>query len=137
MKQMIIYKTLGGTSEGVKRTQPKRKKNRRAVCCSTMTEADVRYVQHESTMQIFRTGMGRSTKKHGARGGVCFSKLQTIYASTDCEEHRDWRRGEKVHYRSSNRKGLSQTLKDENFTNIMRANRYGVVYKSNPCALKY
>lgn len=88
------------------------------------------------TQDIFMECLGHSSRKHGKRGGVTFDILSGIYSTPDHAEHREWKRGEKNHYRAFNRKNMTQTLKDENFTNTIKAGMYGVIYKSNPCATK-
>lgn len=135
-KNAIKYNSLGRSGMSDK-AQKKRVERSVGVFSTMMADTSVRRERPETTESIFRSGLGRSFKKHGKRGGASFTQLQTMYSTPSNEEHRAWERGEKVHYRAFNRNGLRQTLKDENFVNTIKAGMYGVVYKSNPCALKY
>ena len=135
--RQITYAQIGAGSESFKKSRRQQTKRVCSVTTSTRMSENVEYARRESTESIFRSCMGRSVRKHGQRGGASFTTLSGIYSTPECEEHRKWRRGEKSHYKAVNRRNMIQTLKNENFINIVKAGMYGVVYKSNPCAIKY
>ena len=135
--RQITYAQIGAGSESFKKSRKQQRQRVCSVVASTRMSEEVGYMRQESTESIFRSCMGRSVRKHGQRGGASFTTLSGIYSTPECEEHRKWRRGEKSHYKAFNRRNMIQTLKDENLINTVKAGMYGVVYKSNPCAIKY
>lgn len=96
---------------------------------------DTSWSNHDREM-TFRMMSGSRTRKHGQRGGVGLSELNALYPSSSSSEHRAWRRGEKNHYRSANRKALEADMKRENAESCIKAGMRGVIYRSNPCAVR-
>ena len=84
---------------------------------------------------LFNAFQGRRIHKCKQKGGWALSE-QFKWTSCKTEEHsRPWKRGERVHMRSENRKKTEANMKEQAALGIIRVARIGLVYKSQTKAV--
>lgn len=85
---------------------------------------------------LFCSFQGRRIRKCKQKGGVGFAEQSRMVKCKTEEYSRPWKRGERVHYRSENKKRAEAERKEQMALGIIRVARIGLIYKSQTKAMR-
>ena len=86
---------------------------------------------------LFHAFQGTRTRKCKQKGGMGFAEQSRMANCKTEETSRPWKRGERVHLRTENKKKREANTKEQNALNIIRVAKVGLIYKSNTKAVHY
>lgn len=84
---------------------------------------------------LCRAFQGRATHKGKKACGMGVSAQPVQYRAED--HSRPWKRGERAHFRSENKKKSEAVQKEQTALNIIKVSKVGLIYKSNTKAVHY
>ena len=86
---------------------------------------------------LFHAFQGTRTRKCKQKGGMGFAEQSRMANCKTEETSRPWKRGERVHLRTENKKKREANIKEQNALNTIRVAKVGLIYKSSTKAVHY